>query len=680
MPRAVFLSVLLLFVSAAALCSLTAADCNGNGAEDVDDIELGDSEDCNENGVPDECEAWPLEDLVPDDPLMSVGFLRGIIELEDRFEPHSSALEDLDHDGWLDMVTMDGEDRVMFLRGDQSGGLVPETIYTLDGTSEILWITVADVDGDGFGDVLAVDESTDNLAVLINDGDGGFDQTDDLVDVGARPSFVVAADFDGDDDLDIVVADLGDQTFALLQNRGDGTFRDRVVFDVGHRTEGAATGDFDGDGTPDIAVAGGSYVSVLLNDGEGGFGEALRIGGESPRYVYAGDLDGDGDLDLAVASTSDQRVGLLENDGDGVFGLRDPVGLARGPRSVILADLDGNGLLDLITGNERSDSVSIALNRGDWSFDTPRVEDVGADPRFVVAGDLDRDGDNDVVVANHSSHDLTLLYVRRATIYEPPFLDRVCTPLELHSISVSALDDGAADSLTCFLVPVDVDDSAVLPPMLPNARYGSMPEFLDAVFPDLYARITEERYEEIISVRATRVYFTGAITRYEIDDEVFYGFRVLTDGAEEEQLSFDEVRYVYDALTSVLLLEPVVYVPRTRRAREAASLWEDPPFPVRLTSDRFRRGDVGGDGLVGVDDPIALFEFLFTGGESPSCLKTADANDDGSIDVADGVAILLHLFAGVAGLPGPSARCGIDPTSDTLGCARFDPCDATQGH
>ncbi len=38
------------------------ADCNGNGVRDLDDVESGFSDDCNANGIPDECETDPCTD------------------------------------------------------------------------------------------------------------------------------------------------------------------------------------------------------------------------------------------------------------------------------------------------------------------------------------------------------------------------------------------------------------------------------------------------------------------------------------------------------------------------------------------------------------------------------------------------------------------------------------------
>ena len=40
--------------------NVSAADCNFNGIDDMEDINSASSEDCNESGIPDECELAPF--------------------------------------------------------------------------------------------------------------------------------------------------------------------------------------------------------------------------------------------------------------------------------------------------------------------------------------------------------------------------------------------------------------------------------------------------------------------------------------------------------------------------------------------------------------------------------------------------------------------------------------------
>jgi hypothetical protein len=87
----------------------------------------------------------------------------------------------------------------------------------------------------------------------------------------------------------------------------------------------------------------------------------------------------------------------------------------------------------------------------------------------------------------------------------------------------------------------------------------------------------------------------------------------------------------------------------------------------------FRRGDVNADGSLNIADAIALLDQLFLARPAGPCAKAGDANDDARLNLTDAVWILLHLHEG-ASLPEPLAACGVDPTADDLGCESFAPC------
>ncbi len=83
--------------------------------------------------------------------------------------------------------------------------------------------------------------------------------------------------------------------------------------------------------------------------------------------------------------------------------------------------------------------------------------------------------------------------------------------------------------------------------------------------------------------------------------------------------------------------------------------------------EKFNRGDVNADGSINIADAISLLGHLFGGEAEPSCPDAADGNDDGGLDIADAIAILGHLFGGAGDLPQPFGSCGVDPTEDLLG-------------
>jgi hypothetical protein len=84
----------------------------------------------------------------------------------------------------------------------------------------------------------------------------------------------------------------------------------------------------------------------------------------------------------------------------------------------------------------------------------------------------------------------------------------------------------------------------------------------------------------------------------------------------------------------------------------------------------FRRGDANADGTVDIADPIAVLRALFLGRGRIACADAADSNDDGILDITDASSTLDFLFRGGPGIPDPGPRtCGPDPTPDDLGCA-----------
>jgi hypothetical protein len=80
-------------------------------------------------------------------------------------------------------------------------------------------------------------------------------------------------------------------------------------------------------------------------------------------------------------------------------------------------------------------------------------------------------------------------------------------------------------------------------------------------------------------------------------------------------------------------------------------------WPVRGEVGSFevieiQRGDVNGDGSMGVEDAIYLINYLFKGGSVPNPFLASDANCDGSVTTSDVVYLINYLFKG-----GPAPGC-----------------------
>ena len=137
------------------------ADCNGNDVDDADDLLAGASEDCNENGIPDECEGLPVQ--------MSLGKeVVGVAAL-----PRIVESVDLDRDGDLDLIQLSrnaGASVVTVLLGSGDRSFTPASETSLEGLAYSM--AIDDLNGDGHLDVATANSGF--ILVLLGKGDNTF--------------------------------------------------------------------------------------------------------------------------------------------------------------------------------------------------------------------------------------------------------------------------------------------------------------------------------------------------------------------------------------------------------------------------------------------------------------------------------------------------------------------------
>jgi hypothetical protein len=95
---------------------------------------------------------------------------------------------------------------------------------------------------------------------------------------------------------------------------------------------------------------------------------------------------------------------------------------------------------------------------------------------------------------------------------------------------------------------------------------------------------------------------------------------------------------------------------------------------VEVQSNGFVRGDYDADGTLELADALAGLYYAIGESDPPTCEDAADLNDDGVVDVSDGVYSLGFQFGGGDDPALPYPGCGEDPTSDVLGCTSFAGC------
>ena len=88
----------------------------------------------------------------------------------------------------------------------------------------------------------------------------------------------------------------------------------------------------------------------------------------------------------------------------------------------------------------------------------------------------------------------------------------------------------------------------------------------------------------------------------------------------------------------------------------------------------FTRGDANQDGRVDLADGIKLLQ-IFYQGDPVICQDACDHNDDGRFNFADAVASLHSSFGNAPAPPPPGlGSCDQDPTDDLLDCGQYETC------
>lgn len=197
------------------------------------------------------------------------------------------------------------------------------------------------------------------------------------------------------------------------------TFTELTPVPSEHDVNEFAIGDVDGDTQVDLVTVSSAAqtIKVQLGNGDGTFGLPLTYGAPSPTEVTLGDLNNDSFPDIIVASEPAQTeeclsfgscagISVLLNDGDGTFGnaTTTAVPYALSILAVDTADFDDDGKPDVLVGAPPIIESDVALHvffgdgagalptRHSWSVDGPLLDALavnlagpGAQPAVVAA-------------------------------------------------------------------------------------------------------------------------------------------------------------------------------------------------------------------------------------------------------------------------------------------------------
>ena len=303
---------------------------------------------------------------------------------DDQFPPDNK-------DGKLDVVAVGAVgNAISVLLGNGDSTFQPPVDYRVGWSPSV--VVVGDFNSDGNLDIAVASFSAfasicssqceSLVSILLGNGDGTFRPHMDFVTGGLTPFGMAVGDFNGDGKLDLVIANaqVPNEAVSVLLGNGDGTFQPPVNYSTGGSPDSVAVGDFNGDGKPDLAVVsstiggvGGSYLSILLNRGDGTFQAPVSYAtADVPSSVFVSDLNSDGRPDLIVICGSGMSV-LLGN-GNGTFqqhidyttgGSPGTGGIEGG--SLVVAYFNGDGKPDvaLTVGFQ---TLAVAFGNGDDVF------------------------------------------------------------------------------------------------------------------------------------------------------------------------------------------------------------------------------------------------------------------------------------------------------------------------
>ena len=306
--------------------------------------------------------------------------------------PFKIFLEDIDHDGNLDLVNF-ASSGILVSLGNGDATFNPPINISDTSISLLTDGIVEDINSDGNLDFFAINRAGD-FFTYYGKGDGTFsfvDPTSNLLDQYNNEASIynnnsitsiVFEDLDFDEDLDLVInynffsnitANAiynGTYISTFLNNDSIFTFQDNITFKNSFYSSGkSSVEDLNGDGNLDLVISSGIETSIFLGNGDGNFEleNNYQSNSSSSNLVSQSlaDFNADGNLDLIESDL--REIHIRMGNGDGSFSEPESYRFGYLIKSLIVEDWNNDGYLDFGSVDGR-ENLSIQYGNGDGTF------------------------------------------------------------------------------------------------------------------------------------------------------------------------------------------------------------------------------------------------------------------------------------------------------------------------
>lgn len=168
----------------------------------------------------------------------------------------------------------------------------------------------------------------------------------------ASECFITGADFDSDGKFDVAVSCTRFGGTKIMRSQGNGQFTDTGTISKSFQMRAA---DLNTDGIVDLVgrvnINGQITTNTWLNTGGATFASGVQYP-DMGAWLETGDLNGDGWVDLA--SSLGSQVGVMLNQGNGIFGAAKMYPAGAGSAEMTLGDWNADDRLDMAVQNATS--------------------------------------------------------------------------------------------------------------------------------------------------------------------------------------------------------------------------------------------------------------------------------------------------------------------------------------